>query len=296
MTGSIGLCSCKMAGVSAAGACAALLSIVMFGSAQAQTTYTVKPTLQSIARGVQRALDYEEIENLMARRMWYHSAGQNENELALWTKKQPQNARWEQNQGCWVGMKSINYYYNTINVEMQKADLKHLSKLNPAIKDEWPANRGIGNNAIHTLTSPLIVVADNDQSAKATWYTIGNILTTQDGKTPQGNWIWERYGADLVKEDGQWRFLHIQVNTDFMNPMGEPLQVQPEDAAAMGKEGGSAPAPGPGAEGVKIPGPDIAYSNYREFGATRVPTPVPRAPVPYRTLADTFQYADCKAH
>jgi hypothetical protein len=246
-----------------------------------------------LERQIERVQDYQEIQNLMSRRMWYHSIGENENELALWSRKQPQNARWEQNQGCWVGMKSINRYYNTVNVQMQKANLAQLSKLNPAIRDEWPANRGIGNNAIHTLTSPLIIVADDGQSAKAMWYTIGTILTTNDGRTPQGNWIWERYGADLVKEDGQWRFLHIQVNTDFMNPMGSALQLQGEDAASVGKEGGKPPAPGPGAAGVKIPGPDIARSEYREFGATRVPKLVPRLPVPYRTLSETFQYASC---
>ena len=60
----------------------------------------------------------------------------------------------------------------------------------------------------------------------------------------------------------------------------------------MGSEG-SAPAPGPGADGVKIPGPDIAKPTYTEFGPTRVPTLTPRLPEPYRTLSETFQYADC---
>lgn len=273
---------------------ALLCSIGTPAEVHAQSSADVSPDLKSIALAVQHVRDYQEIQNLMARRMWYHSVGQNENELALWSHTQPQNVRWEQDQGCWVGMKSLNYYYNTTNIEMQKAGLTRLSKLNPAIKDEWPANRFIGNATIHTLTSPLIVVAEDGQSAKATWYTIGAILTTNDGKNPAGLWLWEHYGADLVREDGQWRFLHIQVNTDFMNPMGKPLQLQADDAAPLGTE--TSPVtmdPGPGAKGIKIPGPDVGYRDYRSFSATRVPSLTPRLPVPYRTLSQTFQYADC---
>lgn len=226
------------------------------------------------------------LQNLMARRMYFHSVGQNENELALWSQKQP--VRWAQNQGCWVGMASLKVYYDDVNRQMQAASLKRLSQLNPAIRNV-PENRYIGNTVLHLLTTPIIEVALDGQSAKGMWYTPGAILTSEDGKTPQGIWMWERYGVDFVKEDGQWRFLNIQVMTDFGNPMGRPLQPQ---GAAMGSEGG-APAPAPGADGVKVPGPDIARPLYSEFSPTRVPTITPRLPEPYRRLGETFQYADC---
>lgn len=231
------------------------------------------------------------IQNLMSRRAFYHSVGQNERELTLWAKKQP--IRWAQNQGCWVGMASLKVYYDDVNRQMQAAGRAKLAKLNPAIKDV-PENRFIGNTILHTLNTPIIEIASDGQSAKGMWYTPGVILTTNDGKTPEGLWIWERYGVDFVKEDGKWAFLNIQVNTDFMNPMGKSLQKQGPGAAAMGSEG-SAPAPGPGGDGIKIPGPDIAKNVYEEFGPTRVPTLTPRLPEPYRTLSETFQYADCKS-
>lgn len=230
-----------------------------------------------------------EIQNLMSRRAFYHSVGQNEKELELWAKQR--EIRWAQNQGCWVGMKSLKVYYDDVNRQMQAAGLARLAKLNPAIKNV-PENRFVGNTILHLLTTPIIEIAADGQSAKGLWYTPGAILTTDDGKTPQGMWIWERYGVDFVKENGRWAFLNIQVNTDFMGPMGKPLGMQGADAAGMGSEG-AAPAPGPGAEGIKIPGADIAKPTYREFGATRVPTITPRMPERYRTLSETFQYADC---
>jgi len=247
------------------------------------------PTKSAKAKGeLQHGRDLLEIQNLMSRRAFYHSVGQNENELALWSQKR--EVRWAQNQGCWVGMKSHSYSYDQLNRKVQAADLERLSKSNPAIRNV-PENRFVGNTILHLLTTPILEIARDGQSAKGMWYTPGAILTTADGKKPMGMWIWERYGVDFVREDGRWRFLNIQVNTDFMNEMGKPLALQGPDAAAMGTEGGA--QFGPDAVGIKFPGPDIAKSTYREFGPTRVPTITPRMPEPYRTLSETFQYADC---
>jgi len=241
----------------------------------------------ALAATIDVAAEALKIQNLMSRRMFYHSVGQNERELALWARKSP--IRWAQNQGCWIGMASLKVYYDDVNRLMQKASLDKLSSLNPAIKNV-PENRFVGNTILHTLTTPIIEIAADGKSAKGMWYTPGVILSTQDAKTPTGDWIWERYGVDFIKEDGHWAFLNVQVNTDFMNPMGKPLQRQGADAAAMGSEGGGAAPEGPP---VKIPGPDIAQVVYKEFGPTRVPTLTPRLPEPYRTLSETFQYADC---
>jgi hypothetical protein len=60
----------------------------------------------------------------------------------------------------------------------------------------------------------------------------------------------------------------------------------------MGVEGVQANGPKPA---FAVPPPDIPKPTYREFGATRVPTLTPRLPVPYRTLGETFQYADCSS-
>lgn len=240
---------------------------------------------------VEKANEALAIQNLMSRRMFYHSVGRNELELELWSKTRANEVRWAQNQGCYVGMKSLKVYYDDVNRQMQAAGLKQLAAANPAIKNV-PENRFIGNTILHTLTTPIIEVAEDGQSAKGVWYTPGVILGTKsDGRTPEGLWIWERYGVDFIKEDGRWAILNAQVNTDFAGPMGQPLTKQNFEAAAMGTEG--AAAPGPGASGIKIPGPDIAKRTYEEFDATRVPRLEPRLPEPYRTFKDTFAYADC---
>jgi hypothetical protein len=230
-----------------------------------------------------------EIQNLMGRRMFYHSVGHNEDELALWSKNQ--TVHWGQNQGCWVGMASLKVYYGDMNRKAQDADLKRLSEVNPRIKN-LPENRGIGSSVLHILTNPVIEVAEDRQSVKGVWYTPGVILSTRDGKTGHAVWMWERYGGDFIREDGKWVILNLQVNTDFGNPMGEPLQPQRVSVAQIGKEGRAEPTPA-GPSGLMLPGPDIPQTLYQEYTPTRVPTLTPRLPEPYSTLDRTFKYADC---
>jgi hypothetical protein len=240
------------------------------------------------AASIDLARDLLDIQNLMSRRAFYHSVGQNENELKLWAQKSP--VRWAQNQGCWVGMAAIRDYYETTNYAMQRANLANKAKANPKIENDYAKNRFIGESIFHLLTTPIIEIAKDGKTAKGMWYTPGVILTG-DGVKSESMDIWERYGVDFIREDGQWRFLHIQVNTDFAKPTGAPFPEQKESAAAMGSEG----APGPGANGIKIPGPTIAKKLYQEFSQTRVPTLTPALPEPYDSLGKTFEYADCSA-
>lgn len=271
----------------------ALVACLMAGGLFSASAGAANQSAQSstIQHQLQRLKDAQEVQNLMSRRMFYHSIGRNELELSLWAKKHP--IRWAQNQGCWVGMDSLKVYYDDINRKMQAAELERVSKTNPKIKNV-PENRFIGNTILHTLTTPIIEVAGDGNTAKGVWYTPGVILSPGDGITPQGDWIWERYGVDFIKEDGKWTLLNVQVNTDFITGMGKPLKAGQTDAAAMGKEG-AAPMPGSGAAGIKIPGPDIAKPTYEDFSVTRVPKLTPRLPEPYQTLSATFQYADCSA-
>jgi hypothetical protein len=248
--------------------CAAFLLVFATATARAETASGAEAPLT-----LRKAAAAVELQNLMGRR----------------SKKR--EIHWAQNQGCWVGMKSLKVYYDDVNRKMQAAELERLSKANPKIRNV-PQNRFIGNTVLHVLTTPIIEVADDLQSAKGVWYTPGMALSAGDGITPQAYWIWERYGVDFIREDGKWVLLNVQVNTDFISPMGKPLTL-PESSATMGSESSQAQL-GPGPDGIVVPGPDIPVPTYQDYSVTRVPSLVPRLPEPYKTLAATFQYADCK--
>lgn len=273
----------------------ALALVAVSGTAGAATVEPGPPGLDHLRREARTARDVQEIQNLMARRAMLHSIGHNEEELELWSKKQ--QIRWGQNAGCWIGG-DYRKYYVEINYAMQRAQLAAIAKANPAIADDYAKNRYIGQTVLHILSTPIIEVAQDGQTAKGFWYTPGVILSSADGKTSEGINMWERYGVDFVREDGRWKFLHIEVITDFAYPFGGDLSsptpgTSKDDQSKSGTEGAS-PAPGPGAEGIKVPGPTIARRLGESYSPARVPRLEPRLPEPYRTLSETFEYADCR--
>jgi len=52
--------------------------------------------------------------------------------------------------------------------------------------------------------------------------------------------MWEKYGADFVWENGEWKFLHIQIGMDIMADYGQSW-AEPKP---MGGPGGPPPAGG----------------------------------------------------
>lgn len=271
------------------------LALAAAGVTEARPVTIDAGDLAALRYQAQSARDVQDIQNLMSRRAMLHSIGHNEEELELWSRKR--EIRWAQNGGCWIG-DDYRRYYVDVNFQMQKAQLAALSKSNPAIANDFARNRYVGSTVLHILSTPIIEIAGDGQSAKGFWYTPGVILSSPDGKTGEGVNMWERYGVDFVREDGRWRFLHIEVITDFAYPFGgglmTPVAGAPKaDASNSGSEG-SKQAPGPGAEGIDVPGPTIARAMGESWTPTRVPKLTPRLPEPYRTLGETFEYADCR--
>jgi hypothetical protein len=162
-------------------------------------------------------------QNLMSMHSWYHSAFMNDQEIAnIWAQKQP-DVVFAQNSGFWKGLDKIKAYYGV------------------AINDK---SQVAGHFQMHNITTGVIVVADDGQTAKGIFYTPGMV-----GSYNQGGWMWERYGADFIKEDGVWKIWHLHVYSDFnaMFSLG----------GGGGTPGGGAPggaAPGGGAPGGAAPG------------------------------------------
>ena len=276
---------------------AMVLTMLLAGCAQnsANPTETVDVTARAAAN---LARDVQQIQNLMSRRAFYHSAGRNDLEFELYSKKQP-DISWAQNQGFQIGPASIKKYYVDQHAANEVTDLARMTKLYPELKND-ASHLNAGSFVIHTLTTPIIEVAGDGQTAKGVWYTVGAIgMTDAKGKLG-GNWLWERYGVDFIKEDGQWHFWHIMVLTDFMSGMGKDLAPPPAmaSAAPVGTESKAAAksgsgAAGGGAGGGAGPGAspwDIQVGNYKSWAPTVSQQVLPRLPEPYKTFSETFSY------
>ena len=245
------------------------------------------------ARDAHKAADIAACNNLMSLHSWYHAAMQNDVELdKIWSKRP--DVIWAQTSGYWKGMDSIRKYYG--------------QKATPDVTS--------GGYVWHTVTTGIVEIAEDRQTAKGVWYTPGlGGKRIKDGKSNAG-WMWEKYGVDFVREDGQWKIWHLKVYTDWSAPLGGSI----DDAGGMGPgpapsnakkgagPGGKAPGPekigatetqngknAPPAALQQPPQPnwDYFYKHPYEAWAPGVsPKLIPKPPEPYKTFSETWSYAD----
>jgi len=254
----------------------------------------------------QRALDVQEIQNVMSRHAYYYSAGQHKRELEeLWALDMA-DVCWHSDEGYWIGKDLIWEYYVDYFDEFRATDLKAFVELHPQIEfsDE---NLGSGTFMFHTNTTPVIEVAEDGKTAKGLWYSVGKLVQTPGGKQSPMN-MWERYGVDFLKVDGEWKIWHFFVHTDIsagpgqswaaddmkMPGGGEP-GAMPEgfEPGAMPDGGGQPMMRGGGEAGESAgkPSPTIAPEGGDGRGPSYdPPTEYPKVPVPYRTFSETFSY------
>jgi hypothetical protein len=247
-----------------------IIGLIFFGGCTRQEDN--KQALEAL-KLAQRANDIHQVNNLMSLHSWYHAASMNDVELEkIWSKKD--DIVWAQNSGYWIGQKSIKEYYGkTVTRESTK-----------------------GGFVWHTITSPVIEVAEDRQTAKGVWYTPGVVGSFKDEKG-NFNWMFEKYGVDFVMEDGVWKIWHMHVYTDTAWPVGGEITVM--KGGPGGAPGGS-PAPKAEKSGTEatiapapqMKAPDKEIQNYKELSPDTEIVLVPRPPVPYKTWSETWSYVD----
>lgn len=74
--------------------------------------------------------------------------------------------------------------------------------------------------SVHTLVTDVIEVADDGMSARGSFITPGVIHSVLTGfNAKYCHVLWERYGADFVYEDGEWKYLNEQVCPDILTDL-----------------------------------------------------------------------------
>ncbi len=238
---------------------------------------------------IRRVWDVIEIKNIMALHAYYHSFNLHIKELEeIWVQK-PENrvtASFGQNWGYNVGFKRIMEYYGTGNVENDKKELEMMRTAFPEIENK-EENYGIGKSLVHALTTPYIEVAADGQTAQGLWYAPGYV----GGPTTTGAnvaYMYEKYGVDFIREDGEWKIWHLFVGTDFMAKPGEdfniqdcPAEVERKIALGIKPEGvpeGGFPEFEPAEGFIPIKDAYTMYYNYSEY---------PPIPLPYGSFSET---------
>jgi hypothetical protein len=224
----------------------------------------------------------------MSLHCYYHAGGVHREEIEeFWTKDFP--LTWAHNFGQMNSLENYTACYADAQEANAAAYYALLEPVYPevsAVKDR----RALIEEAMHLLVSPVIEVAEDGLTAKGLWYTPGCIFSTlTPRKNREGMWIWERYGADFVLEDGRWVYRNLKVCCDIAGLMDEPgwgLSPEPQ-GPPPDEDGENGPPPEPGGQAVAVPGP-LHYN----LSPTQIPQDRPKIPVPYRTFDETFNYAE----
>jgi hypothetical protein len=232
----------------------------------------------TLEQKVQRSLDYIEIQNIMGKHAFYHAAGKHHEELEdIWAKKH--ELIWTGKRGSWVGTESFKTAYDTYHRKSDQANLERVIKLHPEIENK-EENWGIGTLILHTLTTPIIEVAEDGQTAKGVWYSPGIMSEIgYDGK-PAAHNMWERYGVDFVKEDDDWKIWHVHTYYDATYEPGKSWTDPPPQTPP--------PSMPHNDIGPKLDKPVTV--EYKAYSPTTVPQMLPELPKPYKTFSDVMPY------
>lgn len=140
-----------------------------------------------------RAYQVEEVKKLLSIRAYLEQANKRAEIIdTLWTKEHADTASYGRNWGYYVGLDNIRAYY--------------------VDKNPFGAT---GTDICHPFTTYKIIIADDNKTAQATWYSIGYEINPANGKDTDCYWDNQRCGADLILEDGQWKIWHYFAGTDF---------------------------------------------------------------------------------
>jgi len=216
---------------------------------------------------IQRLEDIQDIHNIMGRRAYLHSAGRHDREIGELWSTQDDVVFEPEDMGAWTKLSSIKKSYVNGN----------------------PFPTGTKGLMIeHTLTTPVIEIAENGETAKGVWVSPGHETFPDDQGHHKAHWSWGRYAVDFRKEKGVWKIWHLHVLTTFRTPFDQDWVE-----TALNKPDY---LPNDGEPMESIGAADRGVSFNEPYHPDRAPQYQPVPPDPYKTWKDTFSATDFYEH
>jgi len=168
----------------------------------------------SLSQRIHNAEGAQAVEYLHAMHAYLHGGNREKEEYSeIWSRCD--YVSWAHMFGRWRGFDKI-WYGHVANYNWRQ--MANYPDLYDKIKEiSWLTDfRQLSEVAMHSLSTDVIEVADDGETARGFFLTPGVIassMTTQ--MTQRGFALWERYGSDFICEDGEWKYLHEQVCPDI---------------------------------------------------------------------------------
>jgi len=212
-------------------------------------------TKKTLEERVQHLEDIREIQNLMGRYEYLHTAGMHEETAELFAKKTPGVRAEIDDWGVYEGTEGIQRLFVGVH--------------------QYAEGDRIGHMHMHTLTTPVIEVAGDGETAKGVWISPGHATAPFEGEL-KAYWAWLKYGVDFVKEGGKWKFWHFHMY---------PIFLTPYDKSWVGATKSTSAPPIP--DELKS---DRPMSYWWAYSPTAVTENIPAPPEPYETFDQKTAY------
>ncbi|KAM0753423.1 hypothetical protein T439DRAFT_353227 [Meredithblackwellia eburnea MCA 4105] len=149
----------------------------------------VEARLTALEKEVQRLKDVNEIEKLMGRHTVNHMAKNMHRTLSFFALDEPDVSVEVGDRGLYRGRKALETLF----------------------QDQFGAVALKGNMLFPFLTTQMIEIAGDGQSAKGAWRSpCAQSVMPKDGKgEAEPIWLFGAYAVDFVKKNGEWKILHF---------------------------------------------------------------------------------------
>ena len=249
---------------------------------------TLEEKLDEIERLTKLAEDKAEIANLFAAYQYSHSVIlEDETPDRLYAQHQP-DVRHDWGGGVLEGLDELCRYY--VNRPRYRGKL-----------------------ICHAIGNPVIEVAEDGQTAKGFWIAIGHETipypkapTLEGDGDPFGprteppdkrgirkiiHWVWNKYGVDSIREDGQWRIWHLRT-CELMRAPYHQDWVDFSLRNLIDNDMCGLHTPWQGVASTPLNAMPTRPSDDPRGGyrIDEPPLELPRLPEPYRTFSETFAY------
>lgn len=180
------------------------------------------------------ATEIEEVRDLMSLRSYYQAMDLREKELdELWVTEPVHVAKasYGANWGYYYGKAEIRRWY----VDEFRAKREHQRQIyrDKLGLSDAEAKSGSGCMVMLPLSTSLVHIAADGQSAKGIWYVIGQQTDLKGDGTASGLWQYTKLCADFVKENGVFKIYHIVSANDQNYQAGTayhaPTYIDPKD-------------------------------------------------------------------
>lgn len=181
------------------------------------------------------------------------------------------------NDGWYLGPESLKEYYSHF-ARVTEATDKIMQALFP---EQTKTGRGFGYLELKALSTDLIEVSGDRETAKAMWNSAGQkAVYTAAG--PVTYLTYGTFAGDFVREEGLWKLWHLRYLEEISHPQGEKWWEKPTEKPEMPEFAALS--------ALYPPEPDITEILFEGYAPQRPLAMLPKLPETYESFHETFTY------